>query len=301
MTRALSEELLLFFVPFVLFALWLVVRRRKPLAWVHWDGNVSWLVIAGLVVALGWIVFTGLTAQARHGRLCAGAHGERRLRASPDQMNAGLQAVRLPPGSFIEAAPVQAVLGILDRDGEEARVVGGAVRNALLGVPAAISTSPPPPCPRGRSRARRAAGMKAVPTGIEHGTVTVVARRPPFEVTTLREDVETDGRHAMVVFGRDFAHGRQAARLHHERALCRHARRHRGPCRRHRGYRGAACALHRRSRAAHPRGLPAHPAPVPLPRALRLGSARCRRPCTRRSSFAAASRASRPSASAPSC
>ena len=63
MTRAIVEELLLFFVPFVLFALWLAVRRRKPFAWVHWDGNVSWLVISGLVVALGWIVYTGLTAK----------------------------------------------------------------------------------------------------------------------------------------------------------------------------------------------------------------------------------------------
>ena len=48
------------------------------------------------------------------------------------------------------------------------------------------------------------AGFKAVPTGIEHGTVTVVADGKPFEVTTLREDVETDGRHAVVRFGRDW-------------------------------------------------------------------------------------------------
>ena len=48
--------------------------------------------------------------------------------------------------------------------------------------------------------------MKAVPTGIEHGTVTLVLDHHPFEVTTLREDVDTDGRHATVVFGRDFSH-----------------------------------------------------------------------------------------------
>ena len=49
------------------------------------------------------------------------------------------------------------------------------------------------------------AGLKAVPTGIEHGTITVVTPQEPIEVTTLREDVETDGRHAVVRFGSDFA------------------------------------------------------------------------------------------------
>ena len=121
-------------------------------------------------------------------------------------MNAGKQAVRLPPGSFIEAAPVQAVLGILDRDGEQARVVGGAVRNALMDlahgdIDIATTALPEVVCDRAR-----AAGMKAVPTGIEHGTVTLVLDHHPFEVTTLREDVDTDGRHATVVFGRDFSH-----------------------------------------------------------------------------------------------
>ena len=53
-------------------------------------------------------------------------------------------------------------------------------------------------------RRAEAAGFKAVPTGIEHGTVTVVAHGRPFEVTTLREDVETFGRHAKVAFGRDW-------------------------------------------------------------------------------------------------
>ena len=82
MTRAFSEELLLFFVPFALFALWLVVRRRTPFAWVHWDGNVSWLVIAGSSVAAGLDASSrALPAKRGHGRLRAGAHGKRRLRA----------------------------------------------------------------------------------------------------------------------------------------------------------------------------------------------------------------------------
>ena len=61
------------------------------------------------------------------------------------------------------------------------------------------------PCRRRRRRRAREEGFKVVPTGIEHGTLTVIVGGEPFEVTTLREDVETDGRHAVVRFGRDFA------------------------------------------------------------------------------------------------
>jgi poly(A) polymerase len=93
---------------------------------------------------------------------------------------------------------------VLDRDGEEARAIGGAVRDALLGKePAEIdvaTTAPPPEV----IRRAEAAGFKAVPTGIDHGTVTIVIEGRPFEVTTLREDVETFGRKATVRFGRDW-------------------------------------------------------------------------------------------------
>ena len=96
------------------------------------------------------------------------------------------------------------MLAALDGDGEATRVVGGAVRDALLGRPvldADLATTAPPETTVARARA---AGLKPVPTGIAHGTVTVVCEGEPFEVTTLREDVETDGRHAVVRFGRDF-------------------------------------------------------------------------------------------------
>ena len=96
------------------------------------------------------------------------------------------------------------VLAVLDRDGEEARVVGGAVRNALLGEPPGDLDIATTALPAEVGRRAEAAGFKAVPTGIDHGTVTVVVNKRPFEVTTLREDVETDGRHAKVVFGRDW-------------------------------------------------------------------------------------------------
>lgn len=67
MTRAFTEELLLFLVPFALFAFWQVLRARTPLKWVHWEGHVPWLVIAGFVCAAGWLVWTGLRAPRGHG------------------------------------------------------------------------------------------------------------------------------------------------------------------------------------------------------------------------------------------
>jgi poly(A) polymerase len=96
------------------------------------------------------------------------------------------------------------LLEVLDRDGEEARVVGGAVRNELLGEPVGDIDVATTAIPEEVARRAEAAGFKPVPTGIEHGTVTVVAGRTPYEVTTLREDVETFGRHARVAFGRDW-------------------------------------------------------------------------------------------------
>jgi poly(A) polymerase len=96
------------------------------------------------------------------------------------------------------------LLAILDRDGEEARVVGGAVRNALLGLPHGDIDIATTAEPREVMRRAQAAGFKPVPTGIDHGTITVVVGGHPFEVTTLREDVETFGRHATVRFGRDW-------------------------------------------------------------------------------------------------
>ncbi len=102
------------------------------------------------------------------------------------------------------AAGLARLLDVLDRDGEEARIVGGAVRNALLGVPVHEVDIATTAVPDEVVRRVKAAGFKAVPTGIEHGTVTVVVDGHPFEVTTLRRDVETDGRHAKVAFGRDW-------------------------------------------------------------------------------------------------
>ena len=87
----------------------------------------------------------------------------------------------------------------------DARFVGGAVRNALLGVSVAdidIAVPMPPTESLARLKAR---GIKVVETGLEHGTVTAIAGTHAFEITSLRRDVETDGRHATIAFTDDWA------------------------------------------------------------------------------------------------
>lgn len=111
---------------------------------------------------------------------------------------AGLSALLERPG-------VRRVLAALDAPDAETRLVGGCVRDALLGAQTADIDMATTHRPEAVMRAaQRAHGLKAVPTGIEHGTVTLVTEEGPIEVTTLREDVETDGRHAVVRFGTDF-------------------------------------------------------------------------------------------------
>jgi poly(A) polymerase len=112
--------------------------------------------------------------------------------------------MRLADDAWLRAPAVQRVLDLLNGGGEEARVVGGAARNALIGVPLSDVDVATTALPEEVMRRAVAAGIKAVPTGIDHGTVTLVIDGIPFEVTTLREDVETFGRKANVAFGRDW-------------------------------------------------------------------------------------------------
>ncbi|HSI40627.1 MAG TPA: CCA tRNA nucleotidyltransferase [Xanthobacteraceae bacterium] len=112
------------------------------------------------------------------------------------------------PAPLLRTYPgLAALLAALDGAGEETRLVGGAVRDWLLGLEGRsdvdLATTA---VPEEVVRRAEAAGFKTVPTGIAHGTVTVIAAGVPFEVTTLREDVATDGRRAVVRFGRDWAH-----------------------------------------------------------------------------------------------
>lgn len=113
-------------------------------------------------------------------------------------------AAPLADAAWLRHGAIARLLAVLDRDGEEARVVGGAVRNALLQLPVGEIDVATSAVPKEVMRRVAAAGWKAVPTGIAHGTVTVVIDKHPFEVTTLRQDVETFGRKARVEFGRDW-------------------------------------------------------------------------------------------------
>ena len=92
----------------------------------------------------------------------------------------------------------------LTRNGGSARFVGGAVRNALLGEPVGDVDIATPLHPTEVTARLKQSGLNVVPTGIEHGTVTAVSAGKPFEVTTLRRDVSTDGRRATVVFTTDW-------------------------------------------------------------------------------------------------
>jgi poly(A) polymerase len=112
---------------------------------------------------------------------------------------------RLANAPWLVAPATQTVLAAITAGGGEARIVGGAVRNTLLGLPVTdldIATSVRPEDVVARAEE---AGLGAVPTGMAHGTITIIAEHKPFEVTTLRRDVETHGRHATVAFTEDWA------------------------------------------------------------------------------------------------
>src|SRR3979411_2334318 len=115
----------------------------------------------------------------------------------------------LDDAPWLESGPAARVLALLNADGEEARVVGGAVRNTLLNIPPGDIDIATTALPDEVVRRAKAAGIKSVPTGIDHGTVTLVVDAHPFEVTTLREDTETFGRKAKVAFGRDWVRDAQ--------------------------------------------------------------------------------------------
>jgi poly(A) polymerase len=111
----------------------------------------------------------------------------------------------LADAPWLSSGPAARVLALLNGDGAEARVVGGAVRNALLGIAVSDLDIATTALPTEVIRRAKAAGIKSVPIGIAHGTVTLVVDAQPFEVTTLRQDVETFGRKAKVAFGTDWA------------------------------------------------------------------------------------------------
>ncbi len=108
-------------------------------------------------------------------------------------------------GDWLNHPGTQGLCAALEAAGFHALMVGGCVRNALLGLPVAdidLSTDATP----GRvTELAEVAGFRVVPTGLDHGTVTVIAHHRPHEVTTFRHDVETFGRHATIAFADDVA------------------------------------------------------------------------------------------------
>ena len=104
---------------------------------------------------------------------------------------------------WLDDSSLSAVLAALGR-ADTTRIVGGAVRDRLLGLPVSDIDLATRLAPEEVVRRLEAAGLKAVPTGLAHGTITAVLQGRPFEVTTLRRDVSTDGRHAEVAFTDDW-------------------------------------------------------------------------------------------------
>ncbi|WP_299203256.1 CCA tRNA nucleotidyltransferase [uncultured Tateyamaria sp.] len=118
----------------------------------------------------------------------------------------GPSATHLDPESdFLSNPAAQALCVALENGGHRAYFVGGCVRNAVMGVPISDIDIATDAVPDQVIELSNKAGFRAIPTGIDHGTITVVVQDQPFEVTTFRRDVETDGRRAVIAFSTDMA------------------------------------------------------------------------------------------------
>src|SRR5262249_35499741 len=136
----------------------------------------------------------------RHLRAAKGR--ERQHRPGPYRAEEAVTALHPP---WLDEAPVQRLLAALAAGGIEARFVGGCVRDAVLGHEGGELDLATPARPAAVLAALAAARIRALPTGLAHGTVTAMIAPRSFEITTLRRDVETDGRHAIVAFDAGWA------------------------------------------------------------------------------------------------
>ena len=146
---------------------------------IHFDGQIIWGATAGILMDL-------------YARLMG-----------PDRDEAAALSLARQP--WVTDPATRRLFAALEAKGSPARFVGGCVRNALIGQPISDIDIATPEEPQAVLELLANAGIKAVPTGIEHGTVTAVVGRKAYEVTSLRRDVVTDGRRAVVTFTRDFA------------------------------------------------------------------------------------------------
>lgn len=112
--------------------------------------------------------------------------------------------MRIPSQPWMTAPETRAVMDVLNRDGDMARFVGGCVRSAVLDLPIADVDIATRHTPDRVTELLQAEKIRVVPTGLDHGTVTAVLNHQHFEITTLRLDVETDGRRAVVAFTEDW-------------------------------------------------------------------------------------------------
>ncbi len=291
MLRIALIDIFLFSLPFLLYGAYMVsVKGVAPAS--LWQGApVFWLLAAGcgllLVTMATLIQFSGgKPGGVYHPPTVAG----RRRQAGRDRLTAGSRC----PSMFQSAPPrhlrsrtlnglsgrkSSRVFSALSKEGVTTRAVGGAVRNTLLGLPVTEIDLATTALPDHVMALARAAGLKAVPTGIEHGTVTVIADGMPFEVTTLRRDVETYGRHATVAFTEDWE---EDARRRDFTLNALYADRDGTVFDPLGGYGDLVAGRVRfigEAEDAHQGGLFAHPPLLPLQRLLRQGLARSRRPC----------------------
>ena len=110
----------------------------------------------------------------------------------------------LPAAEWLGRPGLRRIVAALAADGGAVKIVGGAVRDTLLGLPVTDIDLATPLLPQEVTRRLEAADIKVVPTGIAHGTVTAIASGDHHEITTLRRDVETDGRRATIAFADDW-------------------------------------------------------------------------------------------------
>ena len=115
-----------------------------------------------------------------------------------------MDSMTLPEADWRRRAGLAELAEVLGAGDGMSRFVGGAVRDTLLGIAVADIDIATRHSPERVMELLRNAGIRAVPTGIEHGTITAVLESGPVEVTTLRRDVSTDGRRATVAFTDDW-------------------------------------------------------------------------------------------------
>ena len=249
-------------------------KARKFFA-IPYEGRNIWGITAGMVRIL-------------YERLYADADG------------AGAVKHSLRDWPLLKEPAMRAVLDALDGEGRATRIVGGAVRDALLERPVTDADLATIFEPDEVIRRAEAAGLKTAPTGIAHGTVTVIAEGAAFrgdDAPARRRDGRPPRRRPL---HQGLGARRGAARFHHERALLRRRRSDPRSDRRHRGSPRRPRPLHRRRRGPHPRGLSPRPALLPLLRLVRIRAAGLRWPSGLRAAEGAASRRSPRSGSGPS-